>query len=108
MAHDLAWSVLAWSAVVGTASDMLPIGSMRLQAGLPPPTMGETCQAPMQTGIDLSHLLPESLALALEIERIERIAAGEKLRDIARDHERHWQEYREGIQAPNQGPEGRQ
>ena len=68
--------------------------------------MGETCQSPVQTGIDFSHLLPESLALALEIERIERIAAGENLSDIARDHDKHWQEYREGIQAPKQGPEG--
>lgn len=70
--------------------------------------MGETCQAPVQIGIDFSHLLPESLALALEIERIERIAAGENLGDIARDHERHWQEYRESFQAPTQGPEDRQ
>lgn len=63
--------------------------------------MGQAELAPVESGLDFADLLPEALSLALEIERIERIAAGENLSGIARDHEGLWQ----GIKAADQRTE---
>lgn len=52
----------------------------------------------MESDIDFSGLIPDALTLALEIERIQRLAAGDTPEEIERDHAQHWQELRDASE----------